>query len=91
MVARELAQMINLRFTEVLSRHVHSLAEMILVQECVAFVFPIDQLTDCMDMWELVAGEKPVPLDRTHRLYILSLREERAQHGIRFWIKVPTE
>jgi hypothetical protein len=90
-VGKELGQMVALRYTEVLSYRHFTLPAMIAVQETNAFVFPIDQLTDCQDLFENAAGEKTLPQDKTHRLYILSLREERLTHGMRYWIKIPTE
>jgi hypothetical protein len=44
---------------------------------------PIDSLTDCMDLYQLVTGAKGVPQDRTQRLLILSLREKLMVHKIR--------
>jgi hypothetical protein len=83
--------MVALRYTEVLSCWHFTLPAMIAAQEKCAFIFPIDQLTDCQDLFENAAGEKALPQDTTHRLYILSLHEERLTHGMRCWIKIPTE
>jgi hypothetical protein len=44
---------------------------------------PIDSLTDCMDLYQLVTGAKGVPQDRTQRLLILSLREKLMVHKLR--------
>ena len=44
---------------------------------------PIDSLTDCMDLMQLVTGAKGVPQDRTQRLLILSLREKLMVHKLR--------
>ena len=38
---------------------------------------PVDHVTDCFDMVELITGHRGVPQDRSQRLLILSLREKR--------------
>lgn len=88
--AKELAQMVNLRFSEVLQcgmclpfRPRISLQDLIHVQEENLLVFPIDHFTDCGDLFDLVTGTKGTPQDKQQRLYILSLREDRARGLIR--------
>ena len=56
-----------------------------------AFAIPVDHLTDCNDMFECVTGDKSLPQDRGHRLYIAAMRELRITGCIRRFLLVPTE
>ena len=38
---------------------------------------PIDVMTDCMDVWELLCGIKGLSNDKSQRLVVLGLREYR--------------
>ena len=40
---------------------------------------PIDSLTDCMDLMQLVTGAKGVPQDRTRRLAEAELQQKLKQ------------
>ena len=51
---------------------------------------PIDCLTDCMDVFELVCSAKGLSNDETQRLVILGLRELRRYGLFRALIHVPT-
>lgn len=88
--AKELVQLCNLRFAEVLQRGIclplHSpctLRQPLDVQEQNIMPFPVDHFTDCGDLYELITGVKGVPQGKSQRLYILSLRGDRAQGRIR--------
>ena len=54
-----------------------TLALLIGVQEKNLLPVPVDHYTDCNDLFELMTGEKGVPQDKTQRLYIMGLREDR--------------
>ena len=60
------------------------------VQEDGLWMIPIDQITDCRDLFQLVVGTKGVPQDRYQRLYILTLREDRVKGCIRHFYWIPT-
>lgn len=44
---------------------------------------PTDLMIDCMDCWELCTGYRGVPQDKSQRLAILALREERKRLRLR--------
>ena len=54
------------------------------------YVLPVDGLTDCFDLLELVTGLRGVPSDKSQRLIIMSLREERMSGRIRSFTHIPT-
>ena len=56
------------------------------VQHC-----QLDVVTDCYDLFQLVTGQKGIPADKTQRLSILSLREDRLSGRIRRVYHWPTE
>ena len=47
------------------------------VQESATVPLPVDSFIDCMDLWELACGLKGIPQDKSQRLGVLSIREER--------------
>ena len=51
---------------------------------------PIDCLTDCMDVFELVCSAKGLSNDKTQRLVILGLHELRRYGLLRALIHLPT-
>ena len=51
---------------------------------------PVDHVADCMDVYELCTGSKGVPSDKTQRILILSLREDRWHGLIRHFYHYPT-
>ena len=53
--------------------------------------FPIDLVTDCYDLFQLITGMKGIPVDKTQRLSILSLREDRLSGRVRRMYHWPTE
>lgn len=96
--AKEIAQLIAMRYTEVLGAgytlplyRTPTVEELIHVQENCLFCFAIDDMTDCADSWALMTGQKGVPQDRHQRLYVLSLREDRMIGKIRHAMLTPTE
>ena len=44
---------------------------------------PVDAVIDCMDLWELICGIRGIPQDKSQRLGVLALREERRQLRLR--------
>ena len=65
------------RITETSCPWTPSLEQCIAIEEHGAFDMPLWQVTDCMDLLELITGKKGVPQDRSFRLIILALREKR--------------
>ena len=53
-------------------------------------VIPVDHVTDCMDLFELVTNVKGLSSDKSQRLAIIALREDRMTRRIRAFIHVPT-
>ena len=95
--AKQFAQLVSLRFAEVLQagiclplRSRCTLGQLIVVQEQNLMPFPCDQYTDCGGLWELVTGVKGVPQDKSQRLYIMSIREDRVNGRIRRFFLIPT-
>ena len=96
-LGRELAQLVALRLTEVMGHGMCTpygiatpLKSLIDVQENCTWIIPVDHVTDCRDVFELVVGAKGVPQDRYQRLYVMSLREDRVKGGIRRFFWIPT-
>ena len=96
-MGQQLAQLVALRLTEVLDKGIQlplrstsPLDDVIAIQEAGAWVIPIDHFTDCNDLFQLVVGERGTPQDRFHRLYILSLREDRIKGAVRHFGWIPT-
>eukprot|EP00959_Pyramimonas_sp_CCMP1952_P150748 3154860-Pyramimonas_sp.AAC.1 len=44
---------------------------------------PHDAVTDCMDLFELITGGRGIPFDKSQRVAIMALREDRVHHRIR--------
>ena len=65
--------------------------DLIEVQERNLLPIPIDHYTDCNDLFELITGEKGVPQDKTQRLYVMGLREDRLTRRVRYLFKIPTD
>ena len=49
-----------------------------------------DQMTDCMDLYELVTNNRGLSADKGQRLIIVSLREDRMSGRIRTFQHIPT-
>eukprot|EP00959_Pyramimonas_sp_CCMP1952_P347627 7281570-Pyramimonas_sp.AAC.1 len=54
-------------------------------------MIPIDIVTDCYDLYQVTTGLKGIPVDKTQRLTIFSLREDRLSGRIRMIYHWPTE
>ena len=51
----------------------------------------MDHVTDCFDFYELCTGAKGVPADKSQRLSVLSMREERLSGRLRRLYHCPTQ
>ena len=49
----------------------------------------MDQVTDCMDLFELVTNTKGLSTDKSQRLAIMALREDRMTGRVRCVVHVP--
>ena len=89
------AQMIALRFTEILGgdtiNNKKPLDALMKINDQALYILPIDHYTDCEDFWELSVGQKGVPSDKSQRLAVLSVREDRLAGRVRIFAHVPTE
>ena len=87
-------QLLALRFTELLSGIAFAdprpLDRLLEVSDSACYTLPLDHVTDCHDLLELVCGIKGVPSDKTQRLSILAIREDRLSRRIRHFLHVPT-
>ena len=50
-----------------------------------------DHMVDCMDLWDLACGRKGVPQDKSQRLAVLAIREERRSLRVRRFYHVVTK
>ncbi len=73
---------------EVVSLRAHHLLQM---QEHNMSIVPVDHVTDCMDLFELVTNVKGLSNDKAQRLAILALRKDRITRRIRNFIHDPTK
>ena len=94
---KELAQLTQVRLTELLGHGIVTpygqptpLSVIMEIQENAYWMVPIDHMTDCYDLFQLVVGQKGVPQDRYQRVYIMSLREDRISGHIRRFWWIPT-
>ena len=84
-----------MRYTEVF-KHVpnttrrNMIQVMQTLQDKGQYLIPIDHWTDCRDFWELCCGIKGVPADKSQRLSVLMMREDRLTGKIRNFILVGT-
>ena len=92
--ASALVNLIALRFTELFclsTFNVQPTNKLLLwIQENNLYILPCDMTTDCMDLFELVCGIKGVPNDKSQRLAIMVLREDRLAGRIRHFAHMPT-
>ena len=61
------------------------------VQDRGMCMVPHDHYIDCMDLWELSCGLKGIPQDKSQRLGVLSIREERRTERLRRLFHVTTQ
>ena len=84
------AEQVAARITENTCPWTPTLEHCIAVEEHGTFDMPLWQVTDCMDLLELITGKKGVPQDRSFRLIILALREKRLTHRFAASLHVDT-
>ena len=68
-----------------------SLRTLSLAQEHDWFIRPCDSYTDCMDLFELVTGVRGCPNDKSQRIGVLFLREDRITGRLRHFVHAPTQ
>ena len=84
--------MVSTRLTEVTYGSVKpTLLQLLAVQEKGSKNFPVDVYTDCRDFFELCAGHRALPQDKSQRIYIMVHREARAAGRLRWIGLIPTE
>ena len=88
------AQLIALRISEIFTNNTnkrYNLKDLMLIEDNASYVLPIDLYTDCLDFWELCCGVRGIPTDKTQRLSILGMREDRLAGRLRYMIHINTE
>ena len=92
--ASQLINLVSLRFTELYCLSTFSrnptTKYLLHLQTHNLVCIPCDITTDCMDLYELVCGLKGIPSDKSQRLCILCLREDRLSRRIRYVVHCPT-
>ena len=91
--------MVAMRFTEIYNTFQPSpqqpfttrLQHLIHLQDLGACICPIDHYTDCKEFGELCCGLRGVPSDKSQRLAVLSMREDRLSGRLRNFILVDTD
>ena len=53
-------------------------------------LIPVDQVTDCMDLFELITNTKGLTTDKAQRIAIMAIREDRFHGRIRGIFHIPT-
>ncbi len=80
------AQLVAMRLSEPELTQKHSINKPLLLQELQdtgQCPIPVDAYIDCMDLWELCCGMRGTPQDKSQRLGILAIREERRSLRLR--------
>ena len=87
--------MVAQRFTKIFAAHIFGVPPTIKLmqrlQDDNISIIPVDHITDCHDMFDLVCGAKGIPADKNQRVAILSLREDRLTGRIRQFYHMPSE
>ncbi len=91
----QIAQLVAQRMTEPFAKDILRIdilkpSHLIELQNSARTIIPVDHITDCMDVFELVTGHKGIPADKTQRIIIMSLREDRLKRHIRTLYHYPT-
>ena len=91
----QVAQLISNRMSEpfaatILNKLTISARDLMIIQLNGYVQVPVDHVTDCMDLYELVCGVRGLSADKNQRLIITSLREDRAKSLIRRFQHWPT-
>ena len=86
--------MVAIRFTEMFTQilfNERATTKLLLhIQDTGSYLLPLDVWTDCMDLFSLSTGLKGVPADKSQRLSVLTMREERLAGRLRNYIHMPT-
>ena len=91
----QVAQLISNRLSEpfaavILGKATISARDLMVIQLNGLTQIPVDHVTDCMDLFELVCGVRGLSADKNQRLIITSLREDRSRSLIRRFQHWPT-
>ena len=82
-----MAQLLAVRFCEheLISQKQSKLTplQLLALQDDGLIPLPVDMGIDCMDFWELCCGYRGIPQDKSQRLAVLAIREERRTHRLR--------
>ena len=78
------------RLTEVMCPWSPTLTQCLAVEEAGLYDMQLWQMSDCLDLVELITGKKGVPQDRSLRLIIPALREKRLTSRVACSIHVET-
>jgi hypothetical protein len=88
------SQMVAIRFTEIFTQilfNERATTKLLLrIQDEGSYLLPLDVWTDCMDLFSLTTGLKGVPADKSQRLSVLTMREERLAGRLRNYVHMPT-
>ena len=86
------AELLALRFTELMVvLHKPRLQNLMELFDAGDYVLPVHAVTDCKDLLDLITGAKGIPADRSQRLCVLSIREERLSGRCRVVSHIPTQ
>ena len=89
--ALESATLCMIRLSEMLHPQCPpTLKDLIKIQTAGKPEMPLDMYGDARDLYELIAGLKTMPQDKTQRLYVLSIKEARLDGRVRMVTLVPT-
>eukprot|EP00959_Pyramimonas_sp_CCMP1952_P305136 6385842-Pyramimonas_sp.AAC.1 len=94
--SHQTTHLLNMRITEIVASHMLSrlhrvkLTALTIAQDQNIVALPMDHVTDCNDLFLLATGQKGIPTDKSQRLTILSIREERLSGRIRRFYHYPT-
>ena len=92
----QIAQLVSARITEIFAGprffagRTPTIQDLLSLQQASAQEVPVDHVTDCMDLLELVTGARGISNDKNQRLAIMALREDRMETRTRYSIHVPT-
>ena len=89
------AQLVSHRFTEVfaqtlLGKQRYTPTDLLGLQHANKSIIPIDHATDCMDLFELMCNSKGLASDKSQRVAVLALREDRMSGRLRWILHIPT-
>ena len=88
------AALVSHRMTEVfaqtlLNKQRYTPTDLLSLQERGMSILPVDHVTDCMDLFELMCNSKGLSSDKSQRVAILALREDRMSGRLRWIMHFP--